>query len=145
MTTTSIHNILIGFSHCVQASRAGLCQSLFERLVMLGVRPHRLTVQYRMHPALSLFPSNMFYEGKLQASPYISPAHYVHSLIFQTSQLLFLLCHAHKTNGPLLMGLLMQCFIFTLYHTFTSWMCVAEWRDCSREDERWRCIPVART
>ncbi|CAL8463239.1 g2773 [Coccomyxa elongata] len=49
-----------------KASRAGLCQSLFERLVMLGVRPHRLTVQYRMHPALSLFPSNMFYEGKLQ-------------------------------------------------------------------------------
>ena len=36
---------------------------------MLGVRPHRLTVQYRMHPALSLFPSNMFYEGKLQAWP----------------------------------------------------------------------------
>lgn len=56
----------------MQASRAGLCQSLFERLVMLGVRPHRLTVQYRMHPALSHFPSNMFYEGKLQASPFMT-------------------------------------------------------------------------
>lgn len=53
-------------SMCAQASRAGLCQSLFERLVLLGVKPHRLVVQYRMHPALSLFPSNMFYEGKLQ-------------------------------------------------------------------------------
>ena len=50
----------------LQASKAGLCQSLFERLVLLGVKPHRLVVQYRMHPALSLFPSNMFYEGKLQ-------------------------------------------------------------------------------
>ena len=50
----------------LQASKAGLCQSLFERLVLLGIKPHRLVVQYRMHPALSLFPSNMFYEGKLQ-------------------------------------------------------------------------------
>ena len=50
----------------MQASKAGLCQSLFERLVLLGLKPHRLVVQYRMHPALSLFPSNMFYEGKLQ-------------------------------------------------------------------------------
>lgn len=50
----------------MQAAKAGLCQSLFERLVLLGIKPHRLVVQYRMHPALSLFPSNMFYEGKLQ-------------------------------------------------------------------------------
>ena len=54
----------------MQASKAGLCQSLFERLVLLGLKPHRLVVQYRMHPALSLFPSNMFYEGKLQVRPY---------------------------------------------------------------------------
>ena len=50
----------------MQAARAGLAQSLFERLVLLGVRPCRLTVQYRMHPALSQFPSNAFYEGALQ-------------------------------------------------------------------------------
>jgi regulator of nonsense transcripts 1 len=49
-----------------KAARAGLCQSLFERLVMLGIRPIRLQVQYRMHPCLSDFPSNMFYEGSLQ-------------------------------------------------------------------------------
>ena len=49
-----------------KASRAGLCQSLFERLVLLGVRPIRLQVQYRMHPCLSEFPSNMFYDGSLQ-------------------------------------------------------------------------------
>ena len=51
----------------MQAARAGLAQSLFERLVLLGVRPCRLRVQYRMHPALSQFPSNAFYEGALQA------------------------------------------------------------------------------
>jgi len=49
-----------------KAERAGLSQSLFERLVILGIRPIRLQVQYRMHPCLSEFPSNMFYEGSLQ-------------------------------------------------------------------------------
>ncbi|XP_043716368.1 regulator of nonsense transcripts 1 homolog isoform X1 [Telopea speciosissima] len=51
---------------CKKAARAGLAQSLFERLVLLGVKPFRLQVQYRMHPALSEFPSNSFYEGTLQ-------------------------------------------------------------------------------
>lgn len=52
---------------CVlQAAKCGLAQSLFERLVLLGIRPHRLAVQYRMHPCLSEFPSNSFYEGALQ-------------------------------------------------------------------------------
>ncbi|RAL50676.1 hypothetical protein DM860_015823 [Cuscuta australis] len=51
---------------CKKAARAGLAQSLFERLVLLGVKPIRLQVQYRMHPALSEFPSNNFYEGTLQ-------------------------------------------------------------------------------
>ncbi|KAI9589511.1 regulator of nonsense transcripts 1 homolog [Glossina fuscipes] len=51
---------------CKKAARAGLSQSLFERLVVLGIRPFRLEVQYRMHPELSMFPSNFFYEGSLQ-------------------------------------------------------------------------------
>ena len=49
-----------------KAAKAGLNQSLFERLVILGCAPIRLQVQYRMHPCLSEFPSNMFYEGSLQ-------------------------------------------------------------------------------
>ncbi|CAH2350016.1 ATP-dependent helicase Nam7p [[Candida] railenensis] len=49
-----------------KASDAGLKQSLFERLVVLGHVPIRLEVQYRMNPCLSEFPSNMFYEGSLQ-------------------------------------------------------------------------------
>lgn len=51
---------------CKKAAKAGLSQSLFERLVVLGIRPFRLEVQYRMHPDLSRFPSNFFYEGSLQ-------------------------------------------------------------------------------
>lgn len=51
---------------CKAAATAGLSKSLFERLVNLGHTPIRLTVQYRMHPCLSEFPSNMFYDGSLQ-------------------------------------------------------------------------------
>lgn len=49
-----------------KAGEAGLSQSLFERLICLGTVPIRLEVQYRMHPVLSEFSSNMFYEGLLQ-------------------------------------------------------------------------------
>ncbi|KIH86774.1 regulator of nonsense transcripts 1 [Sporothrix brasiliensis 5110] len=49
-----------------KAAKAGLNQSLFERLVKLGFSPIRLEMQYRMHPHLAEFPSNMFYEGSLQ-------------------------------------------------------------------------------
>ena len=53
---------------CKKAALAYLSQSLFERLVVLGIRPFRLEVQYRMHPALSRFPSNIFYEGNFFTS-----------------------------------------------------------------------------
>ena len=49
-----------------KAAKAGLDQSLFDRLVVLGIRPIRLEVQYRMHPLLATFSSNFFYEGALQ-------------------------------------------------------------------------------
>jgi regulator of nonsense transcripts 1 len=48
-----------------KAKLAGLGVSLFQRLVQLGLKPFRLQTQYRMHPALSEFPSNFFYEGTL--------------------------------------------------------------------------------
>ncbi len=51
---------------CKPADAAGLGRSMFERLLQLGQRPHRLDVQYRMHPCLSQFSSNAFYEGSLQ-------------------------------------------------------------------------------
>ena len=58
---------------CKPAAQAGFSRSLFERLLMIGrmrpesgLHPIRLEVQYRMHPCLSEFPSNTFYEGSLQ-------------------------------------------------------------------------------
>lgn len=51
---------------CKKASKAGMNVSMFERLINLGIRPVRLNVQYRMHPCLSMFPSNKFYDGSLQ-------------------------------------------------------------------------------
>ena len=62
---------LIG-DHCqlgpvvVSDEAAPLKQSLFDRMVKLGVVPERLCVQYRMHPALSKWPSGAFYDGALQ-------------------------------------------------------------------------------
>lgn len=47
-------------------SKAGFDRSMFERLMQVGIRRIRLQVQYRMHPSLSEFPSNMFYDGSLQ-------------------------------------------------------------------------------
>lgn len=61
---------------------AGLSQSLFERLVVLGIRPIRLQVQYRMHPSLSEFPSNLFYDGTLQNG--VTVGKFNHLPIFQT-------------------------------------------------------------
>lgn len=51
---------------CKKAANAGFNRSLFERLIDCGERPHRLQVQYRMHPCLSEFPSTSFYDGSLQ-------------------------------------------------------------------------------
>lgn len=42
--------------------------SLFERLILNGVRPYFLDIQYRMHPEISFFPSKNFYYAKLQDS-----------------------------------------------------------------------------
>ncbi|MEQ2216213.1 hypothetical protein XENOCAPTIV_012569, partial [Xenoophorus captivus] len=48
------------------AERELLMVSLSVTCKTLEVMPIRLQVQYRMHPALSAFPSNIFYEGSLQ-------------------------------------------------------------------------------
>ena len=49
-----------------RAEKGGLDRSLFERLVEMGITPHMLTTQYRMHPSISDFPNKRFYEGKLE-------------------------------------------------------------------------------
>merc|ERR1740138_1864585 len=48
------------------AANAGLKRSIFERLIFTGIKPQRLTVQFRMHSFLAKFPSNTFYNGILQ-------------------------------------------------------------------------------
>ena len=40
--------------------------SLFERKAMLGIKPIMLNLQYRMHPDLSEFSSEAFYDGKVK-------------------------------------------------------------------------------
>ncbi|KAK2954668.1 putative Regulator of nonsense transcripts 1 like protein [Blattamonas nauphoetae] len=53
-------------TRCKTTTKNGFGLSLFERLILLGIQPTRLEIQYRMHPSLSQFPSEMFYDGALQ-------------------------------------------------------------------------------
>jgi len=50
-----------------QCVKSGLCVSLIERLISGGFKPQMLEMQYRMHPALSEFSSNIFYGGLLKS------------------------------------------------------------------------------
>merc|ERR1740121_2385185 len=43
----------------------GLDKSMFDRLVERGVEPILLDTQYRMHPALAVFPSEATYGGRI--------------------------------------------------------------------------------
>ncbi|ELP85330.1 hypothetical protein EIN_085720 [Entamoeba invadens IP1] len=48
-----------------KAKQGGLDLSMFERLIQNKVFTTLLNVQYRMHPAISSFPSKNFYKGNL--------------------------------------------------------------------------------
>ena len=48
------------------AAHLGLGESLFGRLVRQGARAHFLDTQFRMHPAISAYPSRAFYRGRLR-------------------------------------------------------------------------------
>lgn len=55
---------------CSEAARQGLGTTLLEKVV--ARKPSTvslLTIQYRMHEDIMRFPSDYFYEGKLQAAP----------------------------------------------------------------------------
>ena len=47
------------------AAKARYDMPLMQRLVLLGVKPAVLRTQYRMHPAISVFPSRVFYHNFL--------------------------------------------------------------------------------
>lgn len=52
-----------------RAVQYGYNHSLFSRLQRAGYPVERLTIQYRMNPAIREFPSNEFYEGSLEDGP----------------------------------------------------------------------------
>ncbi|SCZ89810.1 BZ3500_MvSof-1268-A1-R1_Chr1-3g01592 [Microbotryum saponariae] len=47
------------------AKHAGYDRSLFVRMMEQGRGPHLLSIQYRMHPHISAFPSAAFYQSRL--------------------------------------------------------------------------------
>jgi hypothetical protein len=49
-----------------RALKFDLDVTLFDRVAAAGVVPTLLDTQYRMHPAISAFPSLHFYGGRLQ-------------------------------------------------------------------------------
>ena len=54
------------------AAAAALAQSMFERLQQAGCPLCLLRQQYRMHPAISAWPSAFFYSGQLQDAAAVS-------------------------------------------------------------------------
>ncbi|GKC85300.1 UvrD-like helicase, ATP-binding domain, P-loop containing nucleoside triphosphate hydrolase [Tanacetum coccineum] len=70
------HAILIGNEHQLPAVvnsnvciESGFGRSLFDRLSSLGHLKHLLNVQYIMHPSISVFPNQMFYQNQIQDAP----------------------------------------------------------------------------
>ena len=65
--------VLVG-DHCqlpptvlsTKAEEEGHGVPLFSRMVACGVPPFMLDTQYRMHPAIAMFPSDLFYGGLLK-------------------------------------------------------------------------------
>lgn len=53
-------------SLCKSSTYGGLSRSLFSRLADLGAEFNVLNTQYRMHPSLSRFPIEFFYENRLR-------------------------------------------------------------------------------
>ena len=54
-----------------QGAKVHYDRSFFERCVQASLPVHMLTEQYRMHPAISAFPSQQFYGGRLRDSPVV--------------------------------------------------------------------------
>lgn len=52
-----------------RASDYNYSKSLFKRLMTAGYPVYMMNVQYRMHPAISEFPSQEFYGGRLTDAP----------------------------------------------------------------------------
>jgi hypothetical protein len=88
LTKGARHVVLVGDHHQLpptvisrRAEEAGYARSLFERLIALGAPSTMLTTQYRMHPVIREWPSERFYEGRLEdgvsAEERVAPAGFV--------------------------------------------------------------------
>jgi len=73
LTKGARHLVLVGDHHQLpptvisrRAEEGGLARSLFERLIALGAPSTMLTTQYRMHPVIREWPSERFYQGRLE-------------------------------------------------------------------------------
>ncbi|XP_021833769.1 uncharacterized protein LOC110773552 [Prunus avium] len=82
------HAILIGDERQLPAmvkskisENAEFGRSLFERLVLLGHKKLLLNVQYRMHPSISMFPKQEFYNNQILDGPNVSEVSYEKSFI----------------------------------------------------------------
>ncbi|KAF0891411.1 hypothetical protein E2562_009840 [Oryza meyeriana var. granulata] len=64
------------------AESALLGRSLFERLTLLGHQKHLLNMQYRMHPAISIFPNLSFYDKKILDGPNVTQVRHERSFPF---------------------------------------------------------------
>ena len=81
------HNQLPPTIRSQEAARGGLATTLMEKCVSL--HPEAVTLlqeQYRMHHTIMQFPSNEFYEGKLQAHPSVA----THQLLPDDQPLVFI-------------------------------------------------------
>ncbi|KAJ9679688.1 hypothetical protein PVL29_021573 [Vitis rotundifolia] len=58
------------------STNAEFGRSLFERLVSLGHRKLLLNLQYRMHPSISLFPNQEFYNNRISDAPNVKERSY---------------------------------------------------------------------
>jgi len=79
---------------CQAVKEAGLDRSMFERLINT-VSHTMLDCQYRMHPLIAEFPSNIFYEGKLNTDSSVLERHNREAILsFKEKPLRFI-----DTNG----------------------------------------------
>lgn len=82
------HAVLIGDEQQLPALvKSEICKevcfgrSLFQRLASQGYKKHLLSLQYRMHPAISLFPNKAFYQNRIFDAPSVKSEAYEKSFL----------------------------------------------------------------
>ncbi|KAK9732490.1 hypothetical protein RND81_04G003600 [Saponaria officinalis] len=56
-------------------------RSLFQRLATLGKKKHMLNIQYRMHPTISSFPNQKFYENSIVDASHVKLRSYTRTFL----------------------------------------------------------------